>query len=134
MSTKRAAEEEEAAGVPHAGAHALAEELAAEAAAGAAVGAAAGVIAGPAGMAIGAFLGGAIGAAVGEVLHLDHEAAARRDEQLDKDIGVSGGDLGAASPNQPPSRGVFHSASMGVSHGTGSAPSEGPIQDIDEDG
>jgi hypothetical protein len=121
------------AGTPHEGRLELAEELAVDALAGAAAGAAAGALAGPPGMVIGAVIGGAVGAVAGEVRHMDHVEAAARDEQLDRDIGVSGGDLGAAPADQPPSRGVFHATSLGVSTGTSPWPAEGPIQDLDDD-
>jgi hypothetical protein len=120
-------------GAPGVEKHGIAGELVVDALAGAAAGAAAGALAGPPGMAIGAILGGAIGAAAGEVAHLEHAEEARADEQLDRDIGVIGGDIGAAPPDQPPGRGVFHAASMGVSTGHTPTPSEGPIQDIEED-
>lgn len=114
--------------------HASFGELAAEALVGAAAGAATGVLAGPPGMVAGALLGGAIGAAAGAVLHGDranHEAA---DEQLDEDIGVIGGNIGEAAPGAPAAvRGTFHAASMGVGGGSSPVPSEGPMQNLDEE-
>jgi phage tail tape-measure protein len=55
-----------------------------------------GSAAGPAGAVAGMVVGAAVGALVGEVL--DHEAtrAHVHDEELDEDIGVRGGNLGAA--------------------------------------
>jgi hypothetical protein len=100
-------------------------------ASGVAVGAVTGAIAGPAGMAAGAVLGGAIGAIAAAALELDREDASSKDAQLDLAIGVTGGNIGEASPDQPPSRGAFSAAAMGISS-SGGSPSEGPIQDLEE--
>jgi Glycine zipper len=114
--------------------HAGAGELAAEALVGAAAGAATGTLGGPPGMVIGALLGGAIGAAAGVMLHRERAEHAAEEEQLDRDIGVSGGNIGAAPPDAPRSvRGTFHAASMGVGGGGTQAPSEGSMQTLDED-
>jgi phage tail tape-measure protein len=123
---------------PHAGNptgqdHNLAEQLALEALGGALAGAAAGALAGPPGMAIGAILGGAVGAVAGEVLHLDHVAAEAREEALDRELCADGVNLAAEFPNQAPSRGIFHTASLGVSTGSGPGPAEGPMQNIEDD-
>ena len=82
---------------------------------------------------IGAVIGGAVAAAAGEVAHREHEDEAARDEELDEEIGVIGGDIGAAKPNQPPARGAFHAASLGISTAGHTAPAEGPIQDLDDE-
>jgi hypothetical protein len=119
-------------GAPAAGSPGIGGEIAMDALAGAAAGAAVGAMAGPPGIAIGAIVGGAIGAAAGEALHMDHVEAARKDEQLDRDIGVSGGDIGEAPPGQPPARGVFHASSLGVGTEHAGTPSEGPMQDLDD--
>jgi hypothetical protein len=104
------------------------------AAAGAIAGASLGAIAGPPGMVAGAVIGGAIGAAAGHRLEKDDVIADEHDAELDKTIGVSGGDLGAASPNQPPAkRGAYSGASAGTNAGGGDAPSEGPMQNPDKD-
>jgi hypothetical protein len=107
--------------------------MAVEAMAGAAVGATMGILAGPPGMIAGAVLGGAVGAAAAGVLHEDKAHLAAVDEQLDRDIGVIGGNIGEASPDAPKSKlGAFHLASMGVG-GTSVTPAEGPMQSLDED-
>ena len=108
--------------------HSMAAPVALDAAAGAAAGAIAGTIAGPIGMAIGAVIGGFVGGAAGVAVERADQEQSLHDEQLDRDIGVSGGDIGEASPNQPPSRGRFQSAALG---GSDTAPesSDRPIQD-----
>jgi phage tail tape-measure protein len=103
------------------------------AAAGAIAGASLGAIAGPPGMIAGAVIGGAIGIAAGHQLETEDAVASDHDADLDRTIGLSGGDVGAASPNQPPAvRGTYSGASAGASSGGGEAPSEGPMQDPDE--
>jgi hypothetical protein len=113
--------------------HNLAEQLALEGLAGAVAGAAAGAVAGPPGMAIGAIIGGAVGAVAGEVLHLDHIAAEAKEEALQRVLGADGVNLAVDSPNQAPSRGIFHLASLGLSTGSGPSPAEGPMQNIEND-
>lgn len=107
-------------------------QLATEVLAGAAVGATAGVLAGPPGIVVGAVIGGGISAATGVVLHearLQHDA---EDEQLDRDIGVIGGNIGEALAGAPPVLGAFHPTSMGVAGVLSPVPSEGPMQNLDE--
>ena len=100
---------------------------------GAVAGAAIGAIAGPVGAIAGGLVGTAIGAIAGQALDEKEVEDAEHDQQLDRDIGVTEGDLGAASPDQPPPvRGVYSAGSAGVSIGGGSSPSEGPMQDIDD--
>jgi outer membrane lipoprotein SlyB len=112
---------------PHvtaAGAGAIAGEIA---------GAVVGSVAGPVGTIAGMVIGAAAGAIAGEELGAESERAHQHDEKLDQDIGVIGGDLGAVQPGGPPRRGSPSPASLGLSRGGGSAPSEGPMQDIDDD-
>jgi hypothetical protein len=102
---------------------------------GAAAGAVLGMVAGPRGMAFGAALGAVVGAAAGIALRDTEIRRERHDAQLDRDIGVFGGNLGEALPDQPPSRrGAFHAACVGLggdgSGGSGQ-PSEGPMQNVD---
>jgi phage tail tape-measure protein len=114
--------------------HASLGELTAEALVGAAAGATTGALAGPPGIVAGALIGGAIGAVAGAMLHRDRVQHEADEEQLDRDIGVSGGNIGEVQPGAPASvRGVFHAASMGIGSGGGQAPSEGPMQTLDED-
>jgi universal stress protein F len=58
-------------------------------------GAAAGMIAGPPGAAVGAILGGAAGALAGARMRSDSENRYERHSQLDQELGLSGGDIGA---------------------------------------
>jgi hypothetical protein len=104
------------------------------AAAGAIAGASLGAVAGPPGMVAGAVIGGAIGAVAGHRLEKEDASTDAHDAELDKTIGVSGGDLGVASPNQPRAvRGAYSGASAGTNARGGSAPSEGPMQNPDKD-
>lgn len=100
---------------------------------GAVAGAMVGAIAGP----IGAIAGGAVGTAVGLIagatLENEDRRASLHDEELDEQIGVIRGDMGAASPNQPPARiGAYSAGSAGVRRPS-RPPSEGPISDLDQD-
>lgn len=96
--------------------------------AGTVAGALAGAVAGPVGALAGAALGGIVGALAGGAMDNQGTVDRMRDEALDKTIGVVGGDLGAASPSQPPSRRSFVSpASAGAGGGGGGTLSEGPI-------
>jgi hypothetical protein len=118
-------------GVETRGAHVGAAELAAETLAGAAAGAAMGMLGGPPGMVAGAVLGGAIAAAVGVTLHEEHACESAAEDELDREIGVIGGNIGEASPDAPKSqRGTFHAASMGASSAPGAEPSDGPMQNL----
>lgn len=102
--------------------------------AGAVAGAATGAVAGPVGIIAGGVIGTVAGALAGAALSNDDEVHSRKDKKLDEDIGVTKGDLGAASPNQPKStRGTFSAASSGAGSSGGASPAEGPIQDIDSD-
>ena len=107
----------------------IAAPVALDAAAGAAAGALAGTLAGPIGMAIGAVIGGFVGGAAGMAVESGDQEKSAHDEQLDRDIGVSGGNLGEARPDQPPSHGRFHAASLGVNDGVVES-SDGPIQNV----
>ena len=96
---------------------------------GALAGAAVGSIAGPPGAVAGAVLGGLVGALAVSAVENDLEGRAATDRQLDADIGVSGGDLGAPNLLHPPAvRGVYSAESTGAANAGGSAPAEGPMQ------
>jgi hypothetical protein len=95
---------------------------------GMAAGAVVGSIAGPEGLIVGAVLGSAIFVAATIALDAENAENQQKDEALDRAIGVFGGDLGAAGPNQPPVRiGAFSTASMGITSESVVEPSEGPI-------
>jgi hypothetical protein len=100
--------------------------------AGAVAGAAVGAMAGPPGMVIGGLMGGVTGAVAGGALADDAERRHAHANEVDHDIGVNGGDMGAASPNQPPARiGAFSSGSAGAGS-PASTPAEGPMQDVED--
>jgi hypothetical protein len=91
-------------------------------------GAVLGTFGGPIGIVLGAIVGAAGGIGVGDVLNTIREHHRAHDEQLDKDIGVIGGDIGAAPWDQPPP--VIGAYSMGSAGGgstpVGAEPDEGP--------
>jgi hypothetical protein len=99
--------------------------------AGALAGAAVGAIAGPPGALAGAIIGGAFGAGAAAALEQSSADASARNEELDAEMGVSGGDLGAPNLKHPPAKsGAYSAGSAGVSS-DGASPAEGPIQEID---
>jgi hypothetical protein len=101
---------------------------------GMAAGAVTGAMAGPPGMIIGALLGSTVGAAASIALDADQVDRDIKNEELDRDIGVIGGNIGEARPGQPPAvRGTFSAASMGLAMESDVPPTEGPIQNVDED-
>ena len=103
--------------------------------AGAVAGAATGAVAGPVGVIAGGVIGTVAGALAGAALSDDDVVHSQRDHKLDEEIGVTKGDLGAASPNQPKAtRGTYSAASSGAGGSGGATPSEGPLQEVDDDG
>jgi hypothetical protein len=103
-----------------------------ESVSGAAAGAVAGAIAGPVGMGAGAVIGSLVALVAGELAHQTAVEQRAHDAELDREIGVTEGDLGAAAPGSAPARGAFSAASMGI-HGHGRAPAEGIIPGADEE-
>ncbi len=100
---------------------------------GAVTGAATGAVAGPPGILAGAVVGAAMGMVIGKALDREDDRQRLHDEELDREIGVQGGNLGAASPNQPPARtGAYSAASAGAGSSSPCA-SEGPMQSLDDD-
>ncbi len=101
--------------------------------AGAAVGAIAGagmgaLVAGPPGAIAGAVIGAAAGGSTSWALEGNNAELAKRDQQLDAEIGVSEGDLGAPGLKHPPAKvGAYSAASLGVGGSTDEVLSEGPI-------
>ncbi len=99
--------------------------------AGALGGAAWGAIGGPPGAVVGALIGGAAGALATWALEAEKVEENAREEKLDEEIGVMGGDIGVAGLEHPPAqRGAYSSAAMGAGSSTGSdetSPAEGPI-------
>jgi outer membrane lipoprotein SlyB len=107
-------------GAPEAGA--IAGEIA-----GAVIGSAAGPLGAVAGMVIGAVAG----AVAGEEMAEESDRASKHDKELDDEIGVTKGDLGAVQPGGAPRSGHVSLASLGLSGG-GGTPAEGPMQDVDD--
>lgn len=95
---------------------------------GAISGAVLGGLAGPAGAAAGALIGAAMGALSAmafETVAAEHD---EHDEKLDRDIGISEGDIGAPNLKHPPAKvGAFSSASSGADTSSEVTPSGGPI-------
>lgn len=87
-----------------------------------------GIFAGPAGAAAGALVGAAMGAASGWAAEMHAKDDALRDEKLDREIGVLGGDIGVPGLRHPPSR---DAALSREASGAGSAveapPAAGPM-------
>jgi outer membrane lipoprotein SlyB len=97
--------------------------------AGAVVGSAAGPVGAVAGMVVGAVAG----ALTGHFLENDARRVRAHDDELDEAIGVTRGNLGAASAASPPARvGAPSTASCGVTIPS-QTPAEGPIQDIEDE-
>ncbi len=102
-------------------------------AAGVIAGAATGAIAGPPGIVAGTVIGATVGMAVGKVMDEEEDRIELHDEDLDEEIGVTDGAIGARPPDQPPARfGAYSAGSAGAGRET-VTPSEGPLQHIDKD-
>jgi phage tail tape-measure protein len=98
-------------------------------AAGALAGATMGAFAGPPGAIAGAVVGAVAGAVAGRAIEKGVEARAAENEELDSEIGVSGGELGAPNLKHPPAKiGAYSGGSAGVGGGADDEePDEGPI-------
>jgi hypothetical protein len=74
-----------------------------------------------------------MGMVIGKTLDREDDRQRLHDADLDREIGVQGGNIGAASPNQPPARmGAYSAASAGAGSSSPCA-SEGPMQSLDDD-
>ncbi len=99
----------------------------AAAAGAAAAGAMVGAIGGPVGAVIGAIAGGAVGALATEGVAASDAAKSLNERRLDKEIGVSEGELGAPNLEHPTAKkGLYSAGAAGVSNETGEV-AEGPI-------
>ena len=95
---------------------------------GLAIGATVGSVAGPPGAIVGAIVGSVIGAGAGLVWGEMQDGEELKDERLDREIGVTDGNLGSARPNQPKARiGAFSAASMGAGGGDSGETADGPM-------
>ena len=109
------------------------ENMGAGAVSGALAGAAAGVIAGPVGAVAGGALGAVAGAAAGVALAEDHEKRLEEEEELDRDIGVTEGSMGAPNLKHPPAKvGAFSKNAAGGAPVSTPTPASGPISGTDE--
>jgi hypothetical protein len=96
---------------------------------GAIAGAAAGAIAGPPGAAAGAVIGAIAGALAGAAIDKTEDSHAAEERKLDREIGVSEGELGAPNLEHPPAKiGAYSGASVGVGASDEDSPAEGPMQ------
>src|SRR5512143_1433312 len=100
---------------------------------GAVAGATIGAIAGPPGVVAGGAMGAVVGALAGATLEREELRRTHRDEELDKEIGVIDGQMGAASPDAPPARiGAYSAGSTGVGRPPVPVPAEGVVQSLDD--
>jgi hypothetical protein len=99
-------------------------------AAGALAGATIGAVAGAPGAIAGAVVGAILGAAAGLAVEKGNEARDAEDGELDAEIGVEDGELGAPNLKHPPAKiGAYSASSAGVHSGESDAePAEGPIE------
>ncbi len=81
-------------------------------AAGAVAGATIGSVAGPPGAIVGGIIGGLVGAAAATVLDEKSGEQAERDRELDDEIGVTSGAIGAPNLKHPPERNVAYAAEV----------------------
>jgi uncharacterized membrane protein len=103
------------------------------AASGAVVGAAVGAMAGPPGVVVGALIGAAAGALAVEAMGTESDRRAAHEAELDEEIGVVGGDLGAPNLKHPPAKvGAYSAAAAGVAAAPAAEPAEGPMQTPEE--
>jgi phage tail tape-measure protein len=98
-------------------------------ASGALAGAVLGAGAGPPGIVAGAIIGGVVGTLAGAALDSESSRKSSRTRELDAEIGVSKGELGAPNLEHPPAKiGAYSAASSGVASSSGEDPAEGPMQ------
>lgn len=104
------------------------EHEAAAAAAGAVAGAVIGAVAGVPGAIVGALLGASAAALAEGGAEKGGAAREAEDAELDRLIGVSGGELGAPNLEHPPATvGAYSGASAGAAAGGGAPPAEGAL-------
>jgi len=101
-------------------------------AAGAIGGAALGAMAGPPGAVAGAVIGGIVGALACAAIQNEAIEISERQRELDAELGISDGDIGAPNLEHPPSeRGAFSTAVCGAEVITDAQPAEGPMPPAD---
>ncbi len=102
----------------------------AEAGAAAAIaGAAMGSMAGPPGTVAGAVIGGVVGVLASGAAESNAIELAAKNRRLDRELGISEGDIGAPNLKHPPAKiGAYSAASSGGGSSSDSEPAEGPMQ------
>ncbi len=101
-------------------------------AAGALSGAALGAMAGPPGAITGAVIGGIVGALASAAVQSEAFDIADRDHELDAELGITEGDIGAPNLEHPPAEvGAFSIANSGADIITDAEPAEGPMPPAD---
>ncbi|HEX4341261.1 MAG TPA: hypothetical protein VH062_35370 [Polyangiaceae bacterium] len=89
-------------------------------------------MAGPPGAIAGAVIGGVIGVLAGAPFDDAQRASAGHDAKLDRELGISEGEIGAPNlPHVPAKRGAFSAASTGADTIDDSEPAEGPMPPSD---
>lgn len=98
------------------------------------VGALLGVAGGPPGVIAGIVIGGVAGAITAAGLELAGEQTAARARELDVELGIDGGDVGAPNLQHAPATRAAYSIASAGSVGSGDEwPAEGPMQCPDGD-
>jgi len=88
-----------------------------------------GIMAGPAGAVAGALVGAAMGASTAWAMEMRPKDAAQRDRKLDRDIGVTEGEIGVPGLEHPPATtGAFSREASGAGGSSDEPDAEGPIQ------
>jgi hypothetical protein len=95
---------------------------------GALSGAALGAMGGLPGAVAGAVIGSVVGVLASRALEAEADEHEAEDEKLDREIGVSGGDIGVACLKHPASKtGAYSEAAMGLGDSGDETLAEGPI-------
>jgi hypothetical protein len=89
-------------------------------------------MAGPPGAITGAVIGGIVGALASAAVQSEAFDLADRDRELDAELGISEGDIGAPNLEHPPAViGAFSAANSGAGVITDAEPAEGPMPPAD---
>jgi hypothetical protein len=80
----------------------------------------------------GAVIGGIVGALASVAIQNDAYDIAEHDAELDAELGISEGDIGAPNLEHPPAeRGAFSAANCGAELSSDAEPAEGPMTSAD---
>jgi hypothetical protein len=89
-------------------------------------------MAGPPGAVAGAVIGGIVGALASAAVQNDGYDMAEHDAELDAELGISEGDIGAPNLEHPPAeRGAFSASVCGADIFDDQEPAEGPMPPAD---